>query len=108
MCSKTPYALVAFSDFQSTSVVLPEIRKLITRGRFKIGPSGTRDTQQPYVDNPESFRDKPELREGLASRLREYKAVFVTGDADLSRRSRTKAEVSQFSDEITVNCAPLV
>jgi hypothetical protein len=39
---------------------------------------------------------------------REYKAVFVVGDVDLSRRSRTKAEVSQFSDEITVNCAPLV
>ncbi len=30
--------------------------------------------------------------------LREYKAVFVVGDV----------EVSQFSDEITVNCAPLV
>jgi len=29
--------------------------------------------------------------------LREYKAVFVIGDD----------EVSQFSDEITVNCAPL-
>lgn len=29
---------------------------------------------------------------------REYKAVFVVGDQ----------EVSQFSDEITVNCAPLV
>lgn len=49
-----------------------------------------RDTVPPYVDNPESFRDKPELRE--------YKAVFVIGDQ----------EVSQFSDEITVNCAPLV
>ena len=44
----------------------------------------------PYVDNPHSFRDKPELRE--------YKAVFVVADK----------EVSQFSDEITVNCAPLV
>jgi hypothetical protein len=30
--------------------------------------------------------------------LREHKAVFVIGDQ----------EVSQFSDEITVNCAPLV
>ena len=30
--------------------------------------------------------------------LREYKAVFVVGDA----------EVSQFSDEIIINCAPLV
>jgi hypothetical protein len=59
-----------------------------------------RDAQPPYVDNPESFRDKPELRS--------YKAVFVVGDEDLSRRSQTKAEVSQFSDEITVNCAPLV
>jgi hypothetical protein len=42
------------------------------------------------VDNPESFRDKPERRE--------YKAVLVVTDQ----------EVSQFSDEITVNCAPLV
>jgi hypothetical protein len=49
-----------------------------------------RDTVPPYVDNPESFRDKPELRE--------HKAVFVVADQ----------EVSQFSDEITVNCAPLV
>src|SRR6266700_4174788 len=32
----------------------------------------------------------------------------VVGDVDLSRRSRTKAEVSQFGNEITVNCAPLV
>ena len=30
--------------------------------------------------------------------LRQYKAVFVVADQ----------EVSQFSDEITVNCAPLV
>jgi hypothetical protein len=38
---------------------------------------------------------KSELREGLASRLREYNAVFVVADQ----------EVSLFSDEITVNCA---
>ena len=45
----------------------------------------------PYVDNrPMLVAGKPELRE--------YKAVFVVGDQ----------EVSQFSDEITVNCAPLV
>ena len=45
----------------------------------------------PYIDNrPLLVATKPELRE--------YKAVFVVGDI----------EVSQFSDEITVNCAPLV
>jgi hypothetical protein len=50
-----------------------------------------RDTVPPYVDNrPMLVAGKPELRE--------YKAVFVVGDQ----------EVSQFSDEITVNCAPLV
>jgi hypothetical protein len=50
-----------------------------------------RDTVPPYVDNrPLLAAGKPELRE--------YKAVFVVGDQ----------EVSQFSDEITVNCAPLV
>jgi hypothetical protein len=48
-------------------------------------------TVPPYVDNrPMLVAGKPELRE--------YKAVFVVGDQ----------EVSQFSDEITVNCAPLV
>ncbi len=46
-----------------------------------------------YVDNrPLLVAGKPELRE--------YKAVFVVVDVDV--------EVSQFSDEITVNCAPLV
>jgi hypothetical protein len=50
-----------------------------------------RDTASPYVDNrPLKVAGKPELRE--------YKAVFVIGDQ----------EVSQVSDEITVNCAPLV
>ena len=50
-----------------------------------------RDTSPTYVDNrPLLVAGKPELRE--------YKAVFVVGDI----------EVSQFSDEITVNCAPLV
>ena len=49
------------------------------------------DTSPTYVDNrPLLVAGKPELRE--------YKAVFVVGDV----------EVSQFSDEITVNCAPLV
>ncbi len=44
-----------------------------------------RDTQPPYVDNRLMFvAGKPELRE--------YKAVFVIGDQ----------EVSQFSDKITV------
>src|SRR5437879_597155 len=50
-----------------------------------------RDTSSPYVDNRAMLvAGKPELRE--------YKAMFVVGDV----------EVSQFSDEITVNCAPLV
>ncbi len=49
------------------------------------------DTSLSYVDNrPLLVAGKPELRE--------YKAVFVVGDV----------EVSQFSDEITVNWAPLV
>ena len=50
-----------------------------------------RETVAPYVDN------RPMLVAGK-SELREYKAVFVIGDE----------EVSQFSDQITVNCAPLV
>ena len=50
-----------------------------------------RDTVPPYVDNrPLLAAGKPEPRE--------YKAVFIVADK----------EVSQFSDEITVNCAPLV
>ena len=50
-----------------------------------------RDTVRPYVDNRAMLvAGNPELRE--------YKAVFVVADK----------EVSQFSDEITVNCAPLV
>src|SRR6266568_1770367 len=61
-----------------------------------------RDTSPTYVDNR-----LPALH-SLGGGGREYKAVFVVGDVDLSRRSRTKAEVSQFSDEITVNCAPRV
>jgi hypothetical protein len=49
-----------------------------------------RDTVPPCVDNrPMLVAGKPELRE--------YKAVFVVADK----------EVSQFSDELTVNCAPL-
>ena len=51
-----------------------------------------RDTSPTYVDNPESFRDKPELREYIPTRR------DAVGDV----------EVSQFSDEITFNCAPLV
>jgi hypothetical protein len=49
------------------------------------------DAVPPYMDNrPLLVTGKPELRE--------YKAVFVVADQ----------EVSQFSDEITVNCAPMV
>ena len=78
-----------------------EVRKPTSHGRFKTRPPGAGDTVPPYVDNrPMLVAGKPELRE--------YKAVFVVGDEDLSRRSRTKAEVSQFSDEIPVNCVPLV
>src|SRR5437867_9689081 len=50
-----------------------------------------RDTSPTYVDNRA-------LLVANKLELREYKAVFVVGDI----------EVSQFSDEITVNCAPLV
>ena len=50
-----------------------------------------RDTASPYVDNrPLLVAGKPELRA--------YKAVYVVADA----------EVSPFSAEITVNCAPPV
>ena len=43
---------------------------------------------------------KPELREGLACRLCEY--------IPTRRDVLTDEEVSPFSDEITVNCAPQV
>ena len=56
-----------------------------------------RDTASPYIDNrPLLVATKSELREGLASRLREYKAVYVQSDA----------EIALFSDEVVVNCAP--
>ena len=52
-----------------------------------------RDTSPTYVDNrPLLVAGKPELREYIPTRR------DVVGDI----------EVSQFSDEITVNCAPLV
>jgi hypothetical protein len=45
----------------------------------------------PFVDNrPLLVAGKPELRQ--------YRAIYVVADQ----------EVSQFSDDITVNCAPLV
>jgi hypothetical protein len=50
-----------------------------------------RDAVPPYVDN------RPMLVAGKAE-LREHKAILVGGDV----------EFSQFSEEITVNCAPLV
>ena len=51
----------------------------------------SRDTHSPYVDNrPTLVAGKPELRQ--------YKAIFVVDDH----------EVSEFSDDITVNCALLV
>src|SRR6266853_4191765 len=52
-----------------------------------------RDTSPTYVDNrPLLVANKPEIREYIPTRR------DVVGDV----------EVSQFSDEITVNCAPLV
>jgi hypothetical protein len=51
----------------------------------------SRDTHSPYVDNrPMLVPGKPDLRQ--------YRAFFVVADQ----------AVSQFSDDITVNCAPLV
>ena len=71
---------------EKTSVL--SVFSCLIPGEFKFL---ARDTVPPYVDNrPMLVAGKPELRE--------YKAVFVVGDE----------EVSQFSDEITVNCAPLV
>src|SRR5438034_8718517 len=54
-----------------------------------------RDTASPYIDNrPLLVATKSELREGLASRLREYKAVYVQSDA----------EIGLFSADVVVNC----
>ncbi len=50
-----------------------------------------RDTASPYIDN------RP-LLVATKSELREYKAVYVQSDA----------EIGLFSDEVVVNCAPLV
>jgi len=64
--------------------------KFLARDTSLAAP-GSDEGGPTYVDNrPLLVAGKPELRE--------YKAVFVVGDV----------EVSQFSDEITVNCAPLV
>jgi len=50
-----------------------------------------RDTMRPYVDTrPMLVAGKPELLE--------YEAVFVVADQ----------EASQFGDEITVDCTPVV
>jgi hypothetical protein len=51
----------------------------------------SRDTCSPYLDTrPLLVAGKPELRQ--------YRAIFVVGDQ----------EVSQFSDDLTVNCSPSV
>jgi hypothetical protein len=42
--------------------------------------------------------DNRPLRVAGKPELRQFRAIFVVGDQ----------EVSQFSDDITVNCAPLV
>jgi len=63
----------------------------------KATPFVARDSASPYIDNrPLLVATKPELREGRASRLREYKAACV----------QTDAEIGLFSDEVVVNCAP--
>ena len=72
---------------RDTSLAAPTCRAGIRWRRESVEGGPT------YVDNPDAsglVANKPEIRE--------YKAVFVVGDV----------EVSQFSDEITVNCAPLV
>ena len=84
---------------RDTSLAAPTCRAGIRWRRESDGGWPT------YVDNPDTsglVAGKPELREYIPTRR------DVGGDVDLSRCSRTKAEVSQFSDEITVNCAPLV
>ena len=64
--------------------------KLANREGENIYSRRARDTVPPYMDNrPTLVAGKPEVAE--------YKAVFVGGQ-----------EVSQFIDEVTVNCAPLV
>jgi hypothetical protein len=69
---------------------------------FKIGRNAdlsfsASDTASPYVDNrPLHAAGTPELREGLASGLREYKCIYVLNDA----------EIGNFSNEVVVNCAP--
>ena len=56
-----------------------------------------RDNESPYTDErPLLVAGKPELREGLASRLREDKCVYGLNDE----------EIGLFSDEVLVNCAP--
>ncbi len=84
---------------RDTSLAAPTCRAGIRWRRESDGGWPT------YVDNPDTsglVAGKPELREYIPTRR------DVGGDVDLSRCSRTKAEVSQFSDQITVNCAPLV
>lgn len=50
-----------------------------------------RDSHPPFVDTrPLLVAGKPELRQ--------YRAIFVVGDQ----------EVSQFSDNLTINCSPSV
>ncbi len=73
---------------EKTSVL--SVFSCLIPGEFKFL---ARDTVPPCVDNrPMLVAGKPELREYIPTRR------DVVGDI----------EVSQFSDEITVNCAPLV
>ena len=84
-----------FNLFTSEGVNIYSKRDGDVDFKFLACPAGakrrrTRDTQPPYEDSrPMLLAGKPELRF--------YKAV---GGGD--------EEVSRFSDEITVNCAPLV
>ena len=64
--------------------------KFLARDTELAAPESDEGGPPCLVNRPMLVAGKPELREN--------KAVFVVADK----------EVSQFSDEITVNCAPLV
>ena len=69
--------------------------------RAEVRGRRARDTSLAALESDEggpTYVDNRALLVAGKPELREYKAVFLVGDI----------EVSQFSDEITVNCAPLV
>src|SRR2546425_11277985 len=94
---KASSKLRRFPVYQTSAL---NYRPKMARDTIRAAPESD-EGGPPYVDyrlpsialaaeGPLLVPGKPELRG--------HKAVFVIGDA----------EVSQFSDEITVNCAPLV